>query len=568
MSTSIGKNRKSKILLAATALTLFAPSVATADNVIKPHFGAKLPKATVDAVVGANTSEPSAPVFNAPQPNTSLILGFEGTSDYDTRALGIGLIPPDTMGAVGLTQYVQIINGSFAAYNKATGTLAAARKTDSAFWTAAGGQATGGDPRILFDNPTQRWIAVGFNATGDGLQIATSATSDALGVWNAAQFGSFNDGRFNRIADFPTMALSGNAVVVGTNNFSAATNGGARTFQGTTLNVLNRDDIFKVGGPDVTSIKHFTTPFTANSTDRGFAIQAANRDGGGADVTVVAASLTASDNVTYKITNAGAANAAQTMSVLTGSSAFTSPSDGRQPVVGANARVVAAGDERVHSNAWEFNGRVYFSTTVKAAGSDHNVVRITVLDKATNTILSETDIGGGPSNSFDYYYGALAINSSGQVVVGYNRSGDITTGVAGRISIFARSFDSNANGTLSATSGEILIKQSLVDEYHNGSPFGQAASGRQRWGDYAAVNVDPTDQQRFWVIGQFAREYNTLQNHPTGNGSGFARWGTYIAQIGIAPVPESGTWAMMIVGFGFVGAAMRRRTKAVSVTYG
>ncbi len=36
---------------------------------------------------------------------------------------------------------------------------------------------------------------------------------------------------------------------------------------------------------------------------------------------------------------------------------------------------------------------------------------------------------------------------------------------------------------------------------------------------------------------------------------------------GLAAVPEAGTWAMMIAGFGFVGAGMRRRRTRVAVTY-
>ncbi|MEL6875314.1 MAG: PEPxxWA-CTERM sorting domain-containing protein, partial [Pseudomonadota bacterium] len=32
-------------------------------------------------------------------------------------------------------------------------------------------------------------------------------------------------------------------------------------------------------------------------------------------------------------------------------------------------------------------------------------------------------------------------------------------------------------------------------------------------------------------------------------------------------VPEPGTWAMMILGFGLVGGAMRRRKASVTVSY-
>lgn len=465
------------------------------------------------------------------------------------------------MGAVGTTQYVELINGSFSVYNKATGLLAAPRVTDSSFWTAAGGTSTGGDPRILFDKGTNRWLAVGFGANVGGsipnIQIAVSQTDDALGVWKAASFVGYAGLGFGAVADFPTLAISGNSIIIGTNNFAPGSPGGPNNFRGTTLNVLNKNNVFAAAGPGG-NVVQFVTPITATSDDNGFAIQGVNRQGGSGPANIVAASIFEFDNVAYTIVNAGQDDAVQTASVYTNSTPYTNAGNVRQPVVGANARVMTSGDERLSGNAWEIKGRIYYVTTVRQAGTDHATVRVTVLDKASQTILSETDIGGGPSNSFDYSYGSLAVNGAGQVVVGYNRSGDITTGIAGRISIFARSFNTNADGTLSATSGEILIKQSLVDEYHNGSPEGAAAVGRQRFGDYSAVNLDPTDNHRFWVIGEFAREYNNAAGgHP--GGSGFGRWGTYIAQIGIAAVPEPATWGMMIIGFGFVGAVARRR---------
>ena len=521
----------------------------------------------------------SDPMPFAPPPiniNTVLVSGFEGTSDYNSRALGAGLVPPDTMGAVGTTQYVQLINGTFSVYNKATGALATPRVRDNTFWQAAGGTSTGGDPRILFDTTTSRWLAVGFSTVGStpnpssatpytqitGLQVAVSATADALGVWKSASFTAYNGAGFGgAIADYPTLSISGDAILIGTNNFAPATAGGAQGFRGTTLNVLNRSDVFTAAGPVLTSLKQFVTPFNGATPDNGYAIQGVNSAAPNSTAHVIASSRDFYANVFYDVNNAGTAGATQTASAIQagGSFAFTDPLAVRQPVVGANARVMTAGDTRTGSNAWEVNGRTYFATTVKVNGTDHDVVRITVMNSTTGLVLSQTDIGGGASDKFDYSYGSVGVNADGQVVVGYNRSGDITTGIAGRISIFARSFNTNANGTLQATSGEVLIKQSLVDEYHTGSAVGQAASGRQRFGDYSTVTVDPTDQQRFWVIGEFAREYNTIANHPEGSGSGFGRWGTYIGQLQIGVVPEPATWAMMIGGFGFVGAAARRR---------
>jgi hypothetical protein len=109
------------------------------------------------------------------------------------------------------------------------------------------------------------------------------------------------------------------------------------------------------------------------------------------------------------------------------------------------------------------------------------------------------------------------------------------------------------------------LKQSLVDDYHNGTLNGQVAAGRQRWGDYSAVSLDPTNPELFWVIGEYAREYNdAASGHPGGTGG--SRWSTWISAVNFAAVPEPSTWAMMIAGFGMVGLGMRRSRK-VSVSF-
>ncbi|MCB2021518.1 MAG: PEP-CTERM sorting domain-containing protein [Burkholderiaceae bacterium] len=130
----------------------------------------------------------------------------------------------------------------------------------------------------------------------------------------------------------------------------------------------------------------------------------------------------------------------------------------------------------------------------------------------------------------------------------------------------AQSFNTDASGNLVALSGELLLKESLTDDYHNGSLYGQAAAGRQRWGDYSQVSVDPEDSSKFWVIGEFAREYNLPEfGHP--NGTGGSRWGTWIGVIQVPAVPEPSTWAMMILGLGAMGgfAARRRRVSERSL---
>ena len=193
---------------------------------------------------------------------------------------------------------------------------------------------------------------------------------------------------------------------------------------------------------------------------------------------------------------------------------------------------------------------------------DEARVRWTVLNSSTFAILAEGDIG---SAGYDYYQASIAVNDAGKVVIGYNRSG--LDAASGKISFMARAFDTAANGSLVALGDEILLKESLTDDYHNGSLFGAAAVGRQRWGDYSQVSVDPDNANNFYLIGEFAREYNNAAGgHPGGTGG--SRWGTWVAviDVSIAAVPEPSEWLLMALGLAAVGF-MARRQPAGSVQH-
>jgi hypothetical protein len=71
------------------------------------------------------------------------------------------------------------------------------------------------------------------------------------------------------------------------------------------------------------------------------------------------------------------------------------------------------------------------------------------------------------------------------------------------------------------------------------------------------VSIDPSDESRFYLVGEFAREYNDGLLHPGGTGG--SRWGTWIA---VVSVPEPATYLMMLFGLGAMGRLARRRLAA------
>ena len=232
----------------------------------------------------------------------------------------------------------------------------------------------------------------------------------------------------------------------------------------------------------------------------------------------------------------------------------------RQPSVAipANRRVIDALDQRISSNVYESQGKLFSVQTVDG-GSDFARVRYTIVDATTLAILDEGDIGTG---AFDYFQGSIAVNAGGRGVVGYNRSGATTADLNGdglsdgNVSFFEQAFYVGPDGKLHLFGAETLLKAGLTDDYHNGSTFGNPAAGRQRWGDYSQVSIDPLDGNNFWLIGEFAREYNNAAGGHIG-GTGGSRWGTFIAEVSVVPEPSS--WALMALGLAGMATWSKRR---------
>jgi len=103
--------------------------------------------------------------------------------------VGCNCAPPDTNGAVGATQYVQMVNEGYQVFDKATGNSVLGPNSISSIWSGFGGACqTGGsgDPVVLYDKIANRWIISQFATTGSTITdecVAVSATSDATGSY-------------------------------------------------------------------------------------------------------------------------------------------------------------------------------------------------------------------------------------------------------------------------------------------------------------------------------------------------------------------------------------------------
>ena len=448
--------------------------------------------------------------------------GFEGTSLLDNCALSFECFPgfpPDTMGAVGTTQFLEATNGSVTVYDKLTGTVLQ-RTSMQIFWTNAGQPGTvNGYQRVLFDHYTNRWIMSGLGSATNLINIAVSDTADATGIWKSVQITSLQSGG---IADVPTLSIDDKGVYIGSNNFTST-----GSFTGTNLHVIPKASLFPaVGAPSLAGITTFNTP--PAGPDNGFQIQPAlNWQGNLTNtVSVIADSRGVSDQVFYKVSGVTAAGATQTASIHIAGSGYTVSGAGRQP---DGTRTVPTLSGLITANAGQYNGRIYSTIAARAdaAIGDFSAVRWTVVDAASGLQLSSGKI---QQANYDFYQGAIAINEFGEAVIAYNRSGFATTDANGdllpdgNISFLARAYNVDVFGALVQDGAEMLLKVSPINNYH----CAPSPSCLERWGDYAAVTLDPTNHHIFYAIGEYALSNEIIPGVTTTPRSIYS---TYVASI-------------------------------------
>ena len=148
------------------------------------------------------------------------ILTFDGIA---FPGVGCNCAPPDTNGAVGLTQYVQMVNEAFQVFNKTSGTSVLGPNSISSLWSGFGGACQNGgagDPVVLYDQLANRWVISQFaSATGASPItdecVAVSTTSDATGTYN--RYGFHLGSNFY---DYPHLGVWPDAYYMSMNVFS------------------------------------------------------------------------------------------------------------------------------------------------------------------------------------------------------------------------------------------------------------------------------------------------------------------------------------------------------------
>src|SRR5215467_7340247 len=131
----------------------------------------------------------NVPVFNDPviqrafgtQPNVRPLMTFEGINNVNF------VLPPDPDGAIGINNYVEMVNLSFAVYDRLGNKLSGPTTIGTLFSGFSVGDcaANSGDPVVLYDRRNDRWILTQFTTRGPDYWncVAVSQTGDPTGAY-------------------------------------------------------------------------------------------------------------------------------------------------------------------------------------------------------------------------------------------------------------------------------------------------------------------------------------------------------------------------------------------------
>jgi len=406
------------------------------------------------------------------------IVNIDGTGNVN------GVYPPDTDGDVGPNHYFQMINLSFAIYDKA-GNKLYGPANNSTLWQGFIGPWTGtndGDPVVLYDEMADRWMASQFAVnTNNGKYyqlVAVSVTPDPLGEYYRYAF------EYNYFNDYPKMGVWHDGYYTTYHFFNSNLN-----FVGAGISAFERDKML-TGDPDAQMV-------TFGPVGNIWGILPADHDGDnpppfGAPAIFLTHNVSGNKKLqVYELAaNWGnpSASTFQSVVTITGTANFNSNLNGI-PQPNSSQQLDALTQMLMFRLAYRnFNTHeaMVVNHTVNSSGKAG--IRWYELRKEPGGQWDIFQYGTYAPDATNRWMGSIAMNSKGDIGLGFNVS---SSTIYPSIRYTGRRA-TDIPGMMTFEEVELATGTS-------------SQNGISRWGDYACMSVDPADDSTFWFTTEYMK---------------------------------------------------------------
>ncbi len=487
---------------------------------------------SVGVIAPAPNRIPSEPVQppDPPVPLAPALVGPVEGINFDENASNTGFlqIPPDPIGAVGSNHLVSVVNSSIEWHTKSGTQLSSKRlgKNGStftgSFFEALSPTNSLFDPKVIYDQHSGRFLVVALerkgtavvNATNTSrILLAASATDDPTGTWYFVAFNSkTNLSGTDYWADYPGFAVDEEAIYLTMNmfTFSSGDYGGARLW------IVNKQSLY-TNGPSVVFTVH--DPYAAAGIGSGSTLQPAHVFGSGG---------VGGTAGTFLVGAGWTSGATDSINVIRVDSPLTAPSFVNQFITlgdvhdstitfpdapqSGTAVKIETNDERPLHAVWRSNNLYVVNTVVPPTGVNAGQAtahwyRINTTTLSSLALADQGDIGGEDiATGAHTFFPSIAVDYRGNVGIGFAASAS---------SIFPGAYFTGRLTTDSAGTTQTAGTMAAGVDYYDRT-FG---GGRNRWGDYSGIALDPAADGVFLVFNEYALTRGTP-------GGGDGRWGT------------------------------------------
>lgn len=408
-------------------------------------------------------------------------VNFEGqTSPY---------YPPDCNGTSGPNHFMQTINTTYAIYDKAGNILAGPTAMNLIFGSVPGANRNDGDPIILYDEMADKWVVTEFSIPNSGTNyvlMAVSTTNDPTGTYYQYSF------PVDKMPDYPKFSVWRDGYYMGDNNASTKD-----------IYVFERGQI--ITGGAAPQMVGFNNPWRPTSVDGFMCVPPIDNDGPSSPVGTPGMFIAFNDdglaggtdqlwlyNLAVDWTNPSASTfvRSQQIDVEPFNCNFGNNWNNIEQK-GVTQRV--DGIPQVIMNVPQYRNFGTYQTivcchTVNMDGVRHAGIRWYELRKTTGDWQVRQQ-GTYAPDLHSRWMGSVALNGSNEIALGYSISS--TSEYPGiRYAGQSAAAYAAANGILDIEEDTIVVGTN-------------SQTGANRWGDYAQISVDPSDDKTFWFTTQY-----------------------------------------------------------------
>jgi hypothetical protein len=461
---------------------------------------------------------PPRPLIILPGPAPS----FEGLGESFTGPAGAFTVagaPADPVGDVGPNHYVQMVNTSFAVFDK-TGTPLSGPIPTNALFQAFAGQPGGpglcastnqGDGIVLYDSLADRWflsqfsfaVSVAGDPTPPSYQcVALSRTPDPTGGYDLYVFGPYDDGTTAQapaLNDYAKFGVWPDAYYATYNMFTRT--GAAETFVGSKVCAFDRASML-AGQPATQQC------FQLSSAHGG--LLPADLDGRREPPAGSPGYMFNYEGSSLQFWRFHVDWSAPAGSTLGPNPPVSIPvdtivelcptSDTCVPQPGTTTQLDTVGDRLMHRLSYRNFGdhEALMATHTVAAGGVAGIRWYELRNVPGQTLTTAPpvlhQIGTYAPDATWRWMGSIAQDQMGDIAVGFSAS---SAAEKPSIRYAGRHWDDLAN-TL-AQGEATLVAGTGVQTIDPRNP----QNALSRWGDYSALSVDPTDDCTFWYTNEY-----------------------------------------------------------------